>query len=158
MEGLEPFEFNDLINSSNLGPMPPIGTDLSNVFLLSEQRMWLARQVLSGARKPTELGRQWNLSRHRVWKYAKKVSDNKIPGEKHGRPRALDSVAWDHLRSRVVADGIRDREILNADCDFVYTDTHIRRQRFAFEEQFDPVDMLDMNERTRRKYVSAALA
>ena len=33
-----------------------------------------------------------------------KVSNNKLPGEKHGRPRNLDSVALDHLRSRVVAD------------------------------------------------------
>ena len=62
------------------------------------------------------------------------------------------------MRRRVMEDGIRDREILNADCNFVYTDTHIRRRRSAFDEQFDAVDVLDVNERTRRKYVAAALA
>ena len=77
---------------NDLGPMPPIGADLSNVFLTSEQRIWLARQVVHGARSAAKLGRLWSLSRHRVWKFAKTISNSKIPGEKIAGSRALDSV------------------------------------------------------------------
>jgi hypothetical protein len=157
-DGMLAFQIvNYNINSNDLGPMPPIGTDLSHEKLTIQQRIWLGRQVVDNNNGPSNLGRAWNLDRRRVWLFANQYRLRKIPADRGGRPRVLDDVSLAGLQSLVRDQGIRDRLVLSGECDLEYNYTNIRRNIAAFGEEGNDGVVLEMSGRSKRRYISSLL-
>lgn len=132
-------------------PMPPDGTDLSNVSLTKNQRLWLGLAILSKQFKTRELANRWNMTYRKVFLCYRGIRVGRIPCDKIGRPKILDAEGLEYMRSMIIDHRIRDIRILNFKADCAYTDSYKRRHSCI--ENVENVCMM-MKKRTKTRYIS----
>ena len=148
------YDTTEIIDLSNhdLGcPMPPEGTDLSCQNLSLEQRMWLAKVVISGQFKIAELAKKWNMKYKQVQKYSYRMKRGRIPQERIGRPRILDDVGMRDVKWSMQTCNSSDRRLIRPIIEEVYEDSY-KRKRLPLEI-IENVP-LPMPKRSRNRYIA----
>jgi hypothetical protein len=132
-------------------PMPPEGTDLSQVNLSTDQRIWLAMAIKSKRFKTRQLADKWNMTYRKVFLCYRRLLGGGIPSGNCGRPKILDALALQTVKHAIVECKIRDIRILKLEVDDAYTDTY-KRRRSCVQDVSNL--SLEMSKRSRTRYIS----